>query len=96
MFASFAMLWAWFLAKQSAARSGTDLWPGWIGLQVLALALLVFITVRRIIRVRDALRENTKLPNQPQFPFTGGPMNGNGAPHNGTGHNGKPQKRKRK
>ncbi|HEX8234620.1 MAG TPA: hypothetical protein VF600_01570 [Abditibacteriaceae bacterium] len=111
MAASFALLWAWFLARQSATRTGTDLWPGWTALQFLALAALVLVLVRRMIRVRDAMRENTKLPNQRQFPFMGGPMNGNGAPHNGAphngaphngaphngnGHNGTPQKRKRK
>jgi hypothetical protein len=52
-----------------------------------------------MIRVRNAMRENSKLPNHPQFPFMPGPMNGNGAPDNGTSHNGHnsaSQKRKRK
>jgi hypothetical protein len=99
MAASFAMLWAWFLARQSASRTGTDLWPGWTALQLIALAALVVVLVRRMIRVRNAMRENSKLPNHPQFPFMPGPMNGNGAPDNGTSHNGHncaSQKRKRK
>jgi hypothetical protein len=106
MAASFALLWGFFLAKQSASRTGVDLWPGWTALQIVALAALVLVLVRRMIRVRDAMRENTKLPNQRQFPFMGGPMNGNGhngngapqdgAPLNRSGHNGTPQKRKRK
>jgi hypothetical protein len=49
-----------------------------------------------MIRVRDAMRESTKLPNRPQFPFMSGPMNGNGAPHNGNGHNGTNGHRKKK
>jgi hypothetical protein len=93
---SFAMLWAWFLARQSASRSGIDLWPGWTALQLIALAALVLVLIRRMIRVRDAMRESTKLPNRPQFPFMSGPMNGNGAPHNGNGHNGTNGHRKKK
>jgi hypothetical protein len=82
-----------------ASRTGTDLWPGWTALQLIALAALVVVLVRRMIRVRNAMRENSKLPNHPQFPFMPGPMNGNGAPDNGTSHNGHnsaSQKRKRK
>lgn len=96
MAASFAMLWAWFLARQSASRTETDLWPGWTALQLIALAALVLVLVRRMIRVRDAMRENSKLPNRPHFPFMPGPMNGNGAPHNGNGHNGTNGHRKKK
>jgi hypothetical protein len=55
-----------------------------------------FVLIRRMIRVRDAMRESTKLPNRPQFPFMSGPMNGNGAPHNGNGHNGTNGHRKKK
>ncbi len=100
MAASFAMLWAWFWARHTASRTpGATMWPGWTVLQIIALAALVFVLVRRMIRVRDSMHESSKLPNQ--FPFMNRPMNG--APHNGTsqnnghnGTNGTAQNRKRK
>ena len=56
MCASFILIWAWFLAHQASQRTGTALWPGWGALLWLSVALLVIIMVRRILRVRRALR----------------------------------------
>ena len=71
MAVSFALLWAWFLARQSVSSTRNQtLWPGWTALQILALLALVFITVRRMKRLREALREGAQLPNQ--FPHRNG------------------------
>ena len=76
MVASFVMLWAWLIARQSARTSGGQLWPGWTVLQVMALIALVVITVRRLARVRRSLRgednDNDNHPRPSQFP----PLNG--------------------
>jgi len=56
MAGSFILIWAWFLARQSAQRSGSALWPGWVVLLWVTVALLAIIMIRRIMRVRRALR----------------------------------------
>ena len=66
---SFVLLWAWFLARQAALRAPTTtMWPGWTALQILAIVALVIVMVRRMARVRRALREGSRLPNQLPFP----------------------------
>jgi type VI protein secretion system component VasK len=60
MIGSFALLWVWFLARQAAAHNGGSLWPGWAVLQIVALIALAVITVRRMGRVRRALRGEDK------------------------------------
>lgn len=91
MAGSFVLLWAWFLARQVSLRApGTKMWPGWTVLQVAAVVVLVVVLVRRMARVRRALREGSQLPNQ-LFGMNGRGMNGagmNGSRMNGTGKNG--------
>ncbi len=67
MAVSFASLWAWFLARQAAKASGLKMWPGWPLIQIVAIALLVAILVRRMIRLRRVIEETRKLPNQPPW-----------------------------
>ncbi len=68
MAGSFVLLWAWFLARQAALRAPTTtMWPGWTALQILAIVALVIVMVRRMARVRRALREGSRLPNQLSF-----------------------------
>jgi len=63
MAGSFILIWAWFLSRQSAQRTGSTLWPGWTALLWLSVALLAVIMVRRILRVRRALRgEDESVP----------------------------------
>ncbi len=65
---SFVLLWAWFLARQAALRApSTTMWPGWTALQIAAVVVLVIVMVRRMSRVRRALRESSRLPNQLSF-----------------------------
>jgi hypothetical protein len=56
MAGSFILIWVWFLARQSAQRTDSALWPGWAVLLWISVALLAIIMVRRILRVRRALR----------------------------------------
>ncbi len=78
MAGSFVLLWAWFIARQMALRTpGTKMWPGWTVLQIAAVVVLVIVMVRRMARVRRALREGSQLPNQ--FPW----MSRNGSNRNG-------------
>lgn len=75
MIASFVLLWAYMLARQSAlmaaARSGAasprlEISPLWNVAQYVAIATLVFILMRRVKRARDAVREATQI--RPGFP----------------------------
>lgn len=88
---SFVLLWAWFLARQATLQTpGAKLWPGWTALQIAAVIVLVVVLVRRMARVRRALREGSRLPSQ-IFGMNGRGMNGagmNGTDKNGTGKNG--------
>lgn len=70
MAASFASLWAWFLAHQAAKTTGAKMWPGWLVVQIVAIIALVAILVRRMVRLRRVIEETRKLPNQ--FPFVNG------------------------
>ena len=56
MAGSFILIWVWFLVYQSARRTGSTLWPGWAVLLWLTVAILAIIMVRRILRLRRALR----------------------------------------
>ncbi len=67
MAASFASLWAWFLAHQASKTTGAKMWPGWLLIQIAAIALLLAILVRRMIRLRRVIEETRKLPNQPPW-----------------------------
>ena len=58
MVASFGLLWAWFLARQSTLKAGTTLSPLWQIVLVASLLSLVVIMVRRLKRVKRALEEN--------------------------------------
>jgi len=58
MVASFGLLWAWFLARQSTLKAGTTLSPLWSLILVATLLTLVVIMVRRLKRVKRALEEN--------------------------------------
>ena len=58
MVASFGLLWAWFLARQSTLKAGTTLSPLWTLVLGASLLTLVVIMVRRLKRVKRALEEN--------------------------------------
>lgn len=55
--ASFALVWAWFLARQAAYRGGAELSVVWNAILLLAVAALVAVLVRRLKRALAALRE---------------------------------------
>jgi len=78
MFASFVLLWVWFLANQSARQTpGGGLSPLWqVGLAVVLL-VLVAITVRRMNRVKrlfsgedenESADENSPPVGLPPYP----------------------------
>jgi H+/Cl- antiporter ClcA len=97
MIASFALLWAFLLARhaalQAAARSGAatprlEMSPLWTVAQFVAIGLLLFVMVRRMKRTRDAMREATQIKPgfpigfAPRQPHTGGHGKNGAAPKN--------------
>lgn len=101
MIASFALLWAYMLARQSAlmtaARSGAvsprpEMSPLWAVAQAVAIATLLLILVRRMKRARDAMREANQI--RPGFPpgFVPTQPHRNGISKNGTAANHKEQR----
>ena len=71
MIASFALLWAWILARNAAKMQRVPLWPGWTIVQIAALLILVLIFARRMMRVRVAMRAldpRDRRDKTPQFP----------------------------
>jgi cytochrome bd-type quinol oxidase subunit 2 len=57
LFFSFVLIWAWFLARQSALRNEESLHRAWTAALLLAVVALVVIFVRRTKRTLAALRE---------------------------------------
>lgn len=80
MVASFGLLWAWFLARQSTLKAGTALSPLWQMVLVASLVTLVVIMVRRLKRVKRALQENDPrragMRGYPPMPFGFTPPHG--------------------
>ena len=85
---SFVALWGWFLARQAAGRSPGGLpqnpiWIGWNVLLGLALLALCGVLIRRMSRLKRALRDPKNRPGSgfpPGFPpINGGPKT-NGGP----------------
>lgn len=76
MIGSFALLWAWFIARQMAIKAAAaqgiaarqvSISPLWTIAQIVALALLVVIFVRRMRRTRKAMQELSLPPMPPGF-----------------------------
>ena len=57
MAASFAALWAWFMAYLSAGRTGESPALGWQIPLAISLAVLIWIFVRRMKRALAGLKE---------------------------------------
>ncbi len=60
MIASFALVWAYFLAFQSARRENLALHFGWNVALLLAVGLLIWVFVRRLKRILAALNGQNK------------------------------------
>ena len=76
---SFVLLWAWFIASQSARAAQEPLSPIWQVVLGIALLVLVVITGRRLSRVKRAFAgedledddddESESAPGAPPLPF---------------------------
>lgn len=88
MCGSFLLLWGWFLAQKAAENAHKPLSLVWQAALLLAFVALVFITVRRVKRVQQALRgedeEGNATPMYPMF-GQGPPSFGQGPPTFGQG-----------
>lgn len=60
MIASFALVWAYFAAFQSAKRVGGALHFGWNLALLAALGILIWVFVRRLKRVLKALKSQNQ------------------------------------
>ena len=54
---SFVLIWLWWLARTSAQRRGGQLDEAWQIALGAAVILLVVVMVRRVLRLREALRD---------------------------------------
>ena len=71
---SFVLLWVWFIAYKGAEGSGTALPLWWHFFLLVAVALLVFVMVRRIKRLQQALHaEDENGESMSPYPGFGGP-----------------------
>lgn len=58
MFVSFALLWAWLLSRISLRQAPNEpIGPFWMAIQIVAIIALLAIFVRRLARVRSAIKE---------------------------------------
>ena len=73
MIGAFALVWAWFFARQSAIKAAAaqgigaaqvSISPLWTLAQIAAVAVLILIFVRRMRRARAAMQE-LSLPRMP-------------------------------
>lgn len=53
---SFLLLWGWFVARQSALSSGTNIHIAWNAALLLSVIALVVVLVRRFKRTLEGLR----------------------------------------
>ncbi len=60
MVGSFILLWAWFLAHQSALKANVPLAMAWNIALGISLLVMIWITVRRMMRFKRALDETAK------------------------------------
>ncbi len=60
MVASFVLLWAWFLARQSALKANVPMAMVWNFALGISLLVMIIITVRRLQRFKRALDETAK------------------------------------
>ena len=60
MVGSFVLLWAWFLAHQSALKANVPLALAWNIALGISLLVMIWITVRRMRRFKRALDETAK------------------------------------
>ena len=58
MVAAFVLLWVWFSAYKAAQSAHTPLSQAWTALLLATLALMAFITFRRVKRFQRALEES--------------------------------------
>lgn len=66
MIASGLLIWAWFIARERArVTPNATRWEGWNYLQYAAVALLLVIFVRRMMRIKRSFDE--KRNNPPRF-----------------------------
>ena len=66
MIASGLLIWAWFISRERArVTPNATLWGGWNYLQYAAVALLLVIFVRRMIRIKRSFDEQRNNP--PRF-----------------------------
>lgn len=54
---SFMLLWVWWLARHAAQKAGSDLAVGWQVVMVGAVAVLLFVFIRRTKRAVGAMRD---------------------------------------
>ena len=67
MIASGILIWAWFIARERARITpNATLWPGWNYLQYVAVAVLLIIFVRRMIRIKRSFDEQREAMNSPR------------------------------
>ena len=75
LFASFVLLWVWFLASQNARAAQEPLSPIWQVVLGAALLVLVVVTARRISRVKRAFSgEDEEDDNGNESPAGAPPM----------------------
>jgi hypothetical protein len=72
MVGSFVLLWAWFIAYKGSLRTNVPLPLWWHFFLLAAVGLLIFVMVRRINRLKEALRGGDN-DGQPIYPMFGGP-----------------------
>lgn len=66
MIASGLLIWAWFISRERArVTPNAQLWEGWNYLQYAAVALLLVIFVRRMIRIKRSFEDQKNQP--PRF-----------------------------
>lgn len=88
MVGSFVLLWVWFIAYKGAERVNSSLPVWWHFFLAVAVVLLVFVMVRRIRRLKNALHggdeENENgQPLYPPYPSFGPPPSGSSKERNG-------------
>ena len=93
MIGSFVLLWVWFIAYKVAERAHASLPAWWHFFLAAAVALLVFVMVRRIKRLQEALHgddeDDPMMPLYPPFAPPRNARNARNARNDKTEHNGK-------
>lgn len=67
MIASGLLIWAWFIARERARITpNATLWEGWNYLQYVAVAVLLIIFVRRMMRIKKSFAEEREAMKSPR------------------------------